>query len=75
MKEVSFMPGGEVMTYKNYYGGIDFSIEDKCYHGKLLGVKDLISYEGNNIDKLKEEFKKAVDDYIEICEKIKKRLE
>jgi predicted HicB family RNase H-like nuclease len=41
------------LEYKGYYGSIDYSKENKCLHGKVLGMtKDLILYEGNTVDEL-----------------------
>jgi predicted HicB family RNase H-like nuclease len=56
------------LAYKNYYGSIEYSAEDNCLYGKALGMpKDLISYEGNTVAELYEDFKGAVDDYLELC--------
>lgn len=57
------------LEYKGYYGSIEYSAEDSCLYGKVLGMpKDLISYEGNTASELYEDFKGAVDDYLELCE-------
>ena len=38
------------LEYKGYYGSIEYSAEDSCLYGKVLGMpKDLISYEGNTL--------------------------
>ena len=38
--------------YKGYIGSIDFSVEDKIFYGKVLGIRALISYEGKNGEEL-----------------------
>lgn len=54
--------------YKNYIGSIEYSRNDKCYHGKVLGIsKILLSYEGNTIIDLETDFKSVIDGYIEDC--------
>ncbi|MDR1632536.1 MAG: type II toxin-antitoxin system HicB family antitoxin [Dysgonamonadaceae bacterium] len=59
------------MEYKGYYGSVGYSKADKCLHGKVLGMsKDLILYEGNTIHELEEDFKAAVNSYIESCEEM-----
>ncbi len=55
------------MQYKGYYGSVDYSHADNLLHGKLLGIKSLVSYEGTSIPELQKEFKLAVDDYLEMC--------
>ena len=36
------------IQYKDYVGSIEFSEEDKIFYGKVLGIRSLISYEGEN---------------------------
>ncbi|MEW6116359.1 MAG: type II toxin-antitoxin system HicB family antitoxin [Nitrospirota bacterium] len=54
-----------IMTYKGYTGSAHFSAEDKVFHGKVEGIKDLIRFEGRDVENLKDAFHEAVDDYIE----------
>ncbi len=61
--------------YNGYVGSIEFSIEDNVLYGKLLGIKDLVSYEADTIANLKKEFELAVDDYLETCVAIAKEPE
>lgn len=51
------------ITYKNYIGSVEFSEEDSLFYGKVLGIKSLISYEGNTATELVNDFHCAVDDY------------
>jgi len=56
-----------LLEYKGYYGTVEFSAADKILFGKVLGVNSLISYEGNSVQDLKEDFESAVSDYLEMC--------
>ena|SRR5690554_872470 len=57
------------LKYKAYIGSIEYSEEDNCLFGKVLGLnKILISYEGNTIQELKEDFITGVEQYLEGCE-------
>jgi len=60
---------GNVLEYKGYYGTVEFSAVDNILFGKVLGIKGLISYEGESIQSLKKDFEGAIDDYLEICKK------
>ncbi len=54
------------LKYKGYVGSIEYSEEDDCLYGKVLGLnKVLISYEGNTIQELKQDFIAGIDQYIE----------
>ena len=57
------------MEYKGYLGSVEFSEEDTLFFGKVLGVRALISYEGESARELVEDFHNAVDDYLELCAK------
>lgn len=63
---------GKFKEYKGYIGSIEYSVEEKYYHGKVLDIKDFVNYESeNNVEDLHEEFHKAVDDYIAFKEELK----
>jgi len=41
-------------------------------YGKIEGINDLVTFEGNSVSELKNSFKEVVDDYIELCQKANK---
>lgn len=55
------------MEYKGYIGSVEFSEGDALFFGKVLGVRALISYDGETAHELVEDFHNAVDDYLEMC--------
>ena len=57
----------EVLKYKGYYGSTEYSLEDDCLHGSLLGINDIITYEANSVKEIKTAFKDSVDDYLAFC--------
>lgn len=57
-----------LLSYKNYNGSVEYSEEDECLFGKVIGIKSLISYEGNSIQELKQDFQNAIDEYLLDCE-------
>ena len=57
------------MKYKGYTGSIEFSAEDNVFYGKVLGIRALVSYEGQNEAELTQDFQGAVDDYLSLCSK------
>jgi predicted HicB family RNase H-like nuclease len=57
------------MEYKGYIGSVRFSAEDDVFHGKLQGIRDLVTYEGTDVAGLKQSFCEAVEDYLETCKK------
>ena len=57
-----------LLSYKNYNGTVEFSSDDNCLFGKVVGIKSLLSYEGQSIKELKEDFERTVDEYLEDCQ-------
>ena len=55
------------MEYKGYVGSVEFSEEDGVLFGKVLGIRALISYEGESGKELLADFHSAVDDYLSLC--------
>lgn len=55
------------MQYKGYVGSVEFSEEDSLFYGKVMGIRSLISYEGENAKNLVDDFHGAIDDYLETC--------
>ena len=56
------------LKYKGYTGSVEFSEEDNCLYGKVMGMrKDCITYEGTDVNKLRCDFEGAVDDYLRSC--------
>lgn len=55
------------LEYKGYTGSIEYSPQDCLLYGKVLGIRGLISYEGETGKHLEEDFRDAVDVYLAIC--------
>jgi predicted HicB family RNase H-like nuclease len=65
----------DVLTYKNFIGSVQFSAEDKVFHGKIEGISDLVTFEGQKVAELIKAFHEAVNDYIELCKEAGKEPE
>jgi predicted HicB family RNase H-like nuclease len=58
--------------YKGYLGSIEADIEGKVLFGTIIGINDLISFQGDNLSELESAFKGSVDDYIKTCKALGK---
>src|SRR6266700_3556766 len=65
----------DFLQYKGYYASAHFSAEDEVFHGKLIGINDLVNFEGASVKELVKAFHEAVDDYLETCKMLKKEPE
>jgi predicted HicB family RNase H-like nuclease len=57
----------DIMEYRNFYGSVHYSSEDHVLYGKIIGINDMITYEGREVRELEKNFQEAVDDYLESC--------
>jgi predicted HicB family RNase H-like nuclease len=59
----------QLLDHRGFQGTIMYSAEDKVLHGRIVGVRGLISYEGESVTDLESDFRLAVDDYISDMQK------
>ncbi len=63
------------LKYKGYTGNVNFDAEDKIFYGRVLGITDVIGFEGESVSELEKDFCEAIDDYLETCQEIGKTPE
>ena len=57
----------DMMEYKGYLGSVHYSDEDECFYGKIEHIRDLVSYEGQDVASIKKSFEDSVEDYLKTC--------
>ena len=62
------MKSNDVLTYKGFIGSVHFSAQDEIFYGKVEGINDLITFEGNSVKDLKDAFCYVIDEHIKDCE-------
>jgi predicted HicB family RNase H-like nuclease len=55
------------MTYKGYQAKIEYDDEEATFFGTVIGIADLIMFEGNDIKELNVAFHNSIDAYLEAC--------
>ncbi|RPI23577.1 MAG: toxin-antitoxin system HicB family antitoxin, partial [Acidobacteria bacterium] len=58
----------DTLHYKDFIGSVRFSEEDGVFCGKIEGINDLVSFEGQTVEEIRQSFREAVDDYVDLCE-------
>lgn len=56
-----------MMKYKGYIGEVIYDAEAKIFHGDVLGLKDVITFQGTSVAELEQAFKDSVNDYLTWC--------
>ncbi|MCW3106510.1 MAG: type toxin-antitoxin system HicB family antitoxin [Segetibacter sp.] len=62
----------DILEYKGYFASVHFNARDEVFYGKIIGINDLVSFEADSVQELKNAFHEAVEDYLETCKEIQK---
>ena len=57
-----------MLKYKGYTGRAEFDDEAGIFHGEVLDLRDVVTFQGKSVDELEQAFRDSVDDYLEFCE-------
>lgn len=55
------------MNYKGYIGEVEFDDEAGIFHGEVVNMRDVVTFEGRSVDELRQAFRDSVDDYLDWC--------
>ena len=64
-----------ILKYRGYTGSVNFDADDMVFHGRVLGITDVIGFEGESVAELEQDFTSAIDDYLEMCQELGKEPE
>lgn len=56
-----------ILEYKGYCGSAEVSVADQVIHGRLLFIRDVVSYVAESATDIQAAFEEAVDDYLATC--------
>lgn len=57
-----------MMQYKGYIGKVEFDDEAGIFHGEVVNMRDVITFQGDSVSELKTAFRESIDDYFAFCE-------
>jgi predicted HicB family RNase H-like nuclease len=55
------------MTCKGYTARVEYDERDDLFVGRILGIRNIISFHGQTVGELRMEFEHAVKDYLADC--------
>lgn len=58
--------------YKGYFGSCEICLDSNELFGKVLFIRDLVTYAADSIQDMENEFKAELDDYLEMCKELGK---
>lgn len=59
-----------MMIYKGYMAEIEFDYQTEILFGRVTNINDIITFQADNIESIRQEFHNSVDDYLAFCKEI-----
>ena len=56
-----------VIEYRGYRATVVFEADVGLYHGEVIGIRDVITFQAKAAPQLREEFGASVEEYLAIC--------
>lgn len=56
-----------VMSYKGYEAVIEFDDEAEIFHGEVIDLRDVVTFQGTSVAELKTALAESIEDYLAFC--------
>lgn len=57
-----------MLRYKGYTGHVEYDDESGIFHGEVLDLRDVITFQGKTVEEIEKAFRDSIDDYLEFCQ-------
>ena len=64
-----------MLKYKGYTGYVVYDDEARIFHGDVVALKAVITFQGTTVEEIEQAFKDSIDDYLDWCKKRNKEPE
>jgi predicted HicB family RNase H-like nuclease len=55
------------MHFNGYEAVVEFDEDAELFHGEVINLRDVITFQGQSVDELKDAFSASVQDYLAFC--------
>lgn len=55
------------LEYQGYIGVIEYDDEAGIFHGEVINLRDVITFQGTCVDELRKALRDSVEDYLAFC--------
>ena len=56
------------MKYKGYEAVVRFDEAAGVFHGEVVNTRDVITFQGPSVERLRKALKESIEDYLAFCE-------
>jgi predicted HicB family RNase H-like nuclease len=64
-----------MISHRGYIAKIKFDEDDQVLHGRILGIRDVVTFEADSVEGAIAAFEESVDEYLAYCEERNKEPE
>ena len=64
-----------IIEYQGYLGKVEFDEEHDLFHGEVLNIRDVVTFQGKSARELKKALKDSVEDYLDYCRELSREPE
>jgi predicted HicB family RNase H-like nuclease len=57
-----------MLKYKDYTGRVEFDDEAGLFHGEVLDLRDVVTFQGKSVKEIERAFRDSIDDYLAFCQ-------
>lgn len=61
-----------LMRYNDFLGEFEYDEQERIFHGRVVNIQDVVTFEGRSIAELETALADSVEDYLEFCQEIGK---
>ena len=55
------------MHCKGYEAVVEYDADADLFHGEVIDMRDVVTFQGRSVDELKQAFSDSIDDYLAFC--------
>ncbi len=56
-----------MLNYKGYTGRVEYDGDAKIFHGEVIDLRDVITFQGKSVNEIERAFRESIDDYLDFC--------
>ena len=56
-----------MMTHKGYEATAEYDEDAETFHGEVVNLRDVITFQARSVSELKKAFARSVEDYLAFC--------
>ena len=61
------------LKHKGYSGAVEFDAQQRIFHGRVLGLLDVLSFQGGSVEEQERDFRETIDEYLDFCRRMGKQ--